>query len=238
MACRKILHDMEPVGDLFRLRRALPGSLGVETAAISADHFHLGMSFQPVGAGDHITILENIDDRATLQIDNDRAVGLRLPPAPVIDPDDRRRLGSVLSTVLQLPKHRVIAYPKDQAVQEPLGRPPAGRVPKMADNFPDTRGALYKRTRNRADLVRESPARASGRQTPPAANLERHRDPVSTGGIIQQPATPPAVTTSRLQSTVWADAVWCQTAGYSPPAGITPLNALNGNIAPGRPVLP
>jgi len=234
----QVLHDMKPVGDLFRLRRALPGSLGVETAAISADHFHLGMSFQPVGAGDHITIFENIDDRATLQIDNDRAVGLRLPPAPVVDPDDGRRLGSVLSTVLQLPKHRVITDPKAQAVQEPLGRPPAGRVPKMADNFPDTRSAPRKRTRNRADLVRESPARAGGCQTSPTANPEGYRNPVTMGGIILQPPTPPAVTTSRLQSTVWADAVWCQTAGYSPPAGIAPLNALNGNIAPGRPVLP
>lgn len=220
------------------LTSGLPGSLGVETAAISADHFHLGMSFQPVGAGDHITIFENIDDRATLQIDNDRAVGLRLPPAPVVDPDDGRRLGSVLSTVLQLPKHRVITDPKAQAVQEPLGRPPAGRVPKMADNFPDTRSAPRKRTRNRADLVRESPARAGGCQTSPTANPEGYRNPVTMGGIILQPPTPPAVTTSRLQSTVWADAVWCQTAGYSPPAGIAPLNALNGNIAPGRPVLP
>ena len=54
----------------------LPGSLGVETAAISADHFYLGMSLQPVGAGDDISILENVDDHATLQIDNDRTVGL------------------------------------------------------------------------------------------------------------------------------------------------------------------
>jgi hypothetical protein len=40
----QVLHDMEPVGDLLCLRCPLPGSLGVETAPISADHFHLGVS--------------------------------------------------------------------------------------------------------------------------------------------------------------------------------------------------
>ncbi len=70
----QVLHDMEPVGDLFRLRGPLPGSLGAEPAAVSADHFHLGMSLQPVGAGDDISILENLNDHATLQIDNVRDV--------------------------------------------------------------------------------------------------------------------------------------------------------------------
>jgi hypothetical protein len=91
---------MEPVGDLFRLRSALPGSLGAKTAAISADRFHLGVSFQPVGAGDLITILEKIDDRATLKVDNDRAVSLRLPPAPVVDPNNRRRLAVICARFL------------------------------------------------------------------------------------------------------------------------------------------
>ncbi len=137
----QVSHDLEPVGDLLRLRCPLPGSLGVETAPISADHFYFGMSLQPVGTGDNISILKNVDHHTTLQIHNDRAVGQRLPPAPVVDPDDRQRLGGTLNTLLQLPEHRVIADPKAQTVQEPLGRPPAGRMSKTADNLPDTRGA-------------------------------------------------------------------------------------------------
>ena len=58
-----------------------------------------------------------------------------------------------MSTFLQLPEHRVIADPKAQTVQEPLGRPPAGRMPKMGDNLPDTRSTTCKWTRNRGDLV-------------------------------------------------------------------------------------
>jgi len=192
----QVLHDMEPISDLLRLRCPLPCSLGVETTPISANHFHLGVSLEPVGAGDDISILKNVDHHATLQIHNDRAVGLRLPPAPVVNPDDRRRLGGALSTLFQLPEHRVIADPKAQTVQEPLGRPPAGRMPKMADNLPDTRGAPRKRTRNRGDLVRESPAWVSGRQTSPTANREINRYLASMRGIILQTPTPPAVTSS------------------------------------------
>ena len=166
----QVLHDMEPVSDPLRLRCSLPCSLGVETAPISADHFHLGVTLQPVGAADDISILENVDDHATLQIDHDRAVGLRLPPAPVVNTDDGRRRGSVLSMVLQLPEHRVIAEPKAQTVQEPFGRPSAGRLPHVTDYLRDTRGAPRKRTRNQGDLVRESPARASGCLTSPTAN--------------------------------------------------------------------
>ena len=40
----QVLHDMKPVGDLFRLRRSFSGGLGVETAAIPAYDFHLRMT--------------------------------------------------------------------------------------------------------------------------------------------------------------------------------------------------
>ena len=36
----KVLHDMKPVGDLFRLRRSWSGGLRVESAAIPAYDFH------------------------------------------------------------------------------------------------------------------------------------------------------------------------------------------------------
>ncbi len=39
----KILHDMEPVCDLCRLRCALTGSLSIEAAAIPADHLNFRM---------------------------------------------------------------------------------------------------------------------------------------------------------------------------------------------------
>ena len=93
----KVLYDVEPIGDLLGLRRSLSSGLGVETAAITAYDFHFRMTSQPVGAGDDITIFENIDDRATLEVDDDSAVSLRFPPTPIIDPDDPRAWQSNLS---------------------------------------------------------------------------------------------------------------------------------------------
>jgi len=81
---------MKPVGDLFRLRRSLSGGLGVETAAIPAYDLHLRMTPKPIGARDDISVFENINDRMTLEVDDNRAVGLRLSPTPIIDPDDPR----------------------------------------------------------------------------------------------------------------------------------------------------
>ena len=71
----KVLHDMKPVGDLFRLRRSLSGGLRVATAAIPAYDLHLGMTPQPVGACDDITIFANIDDGATLELFDGNAPG-------------------------------------------------------------------------------------------------------------------------------------------------------------------
>jgi hypothetical protein len=43
--------------------------------------------------------------------------------------------------------------PTAQTMEQPLGKPSAGRVPKMADKLPETRSKTCKWTRNRADLV-------------------------------------------------------------------------------------
>jgi len=53
------ISSMEPICDLCRLWRALTGSLSIKAATIPADHLNLGMMAQPLGAGNHITILED-----------------------------------------------------------------------------------------------------------------------------------------------------------------------------------
>ena len=40
----KVLHNMEPVRDLHRLRSALTGGLRIKAATIPADHLHLRMT--------------------------------------------------------------------------------------------------------------------------------------------------------------------------------------------------
>jgi hypothetical protein len=52
---------------------------------------------QPIGARDDIAVFEKINNRMTLEVYNNRALGLRLPPTPIIDPDDSRTWCSNLS---------------------------------------------------------------------------------------------------------------------------------------------
>lgn len=99
---------MELIRDLYRLWCSLTGRLCIETTAIPADHLNLGMTPQPLGAGEHITIPEDIMNRSALQIDDDRAIGLRLSPTPVIDSDDPRATATLPGPPQQLTEYRVI----------------------------------------------------------------------------------------------------------------------------------
>jgi hypothetical protein len=65
----QVLHDMEPNSDLLRLRCGL----SVEATPISADHFNLEVSLEPVGAGDDTSIFKSVDHHATFRIHNDHA---------------------------------------------------------------------------------------------------------------------------------------------------------------------
>jgi len=45
----QVLEEMEPIGDVPCLRRALSSSLSVQAATITADDLQLGMAPQPLG---------------------------------------------------------------------------------------------------------------------------------------------------------------------------------------------
>ena len=84
----EILNQMKAIGHLSGLRRALSGSLGIETAAISADDLNrrafLQLGFRALNAA----VVQDIDNCSTLEIDDDRAVSRGAPPTPIIDAND------------------------------------------------------------------------------------------------------------------------------------------------------
>ncbi len=45
----EIENEVKTVGNLLRLRRATPGSIGVQTVPVSADEFHSGAPGKPRG---------------------------------------------------------------------------------------------------------------------------------------------------------------------------------------------
>jgi hypothetical protein len=89
----QILYQVETVRYLPRLRRALPGRLGIKAASVSTDNFDSGMFAKPSGHRLGGTIMQHVDDLPTLKIHNDGPVPGSLQPTPVIDANHAERLG-------------------------------------------------------------------------------------------------------------------------------------------------
>jgi hypothetical protein len=84
----EILDQMKTVSHLAGLRCALPGCLGIQATAISANDLDGRTFSQPCFCALDAAVVQNIDDRMTLEIDHDRAVPGGLPPAPIINAHD------------------------------------------------------------------------------------------------------------------------------------------------------
>ena len=104
-----VLHEVPAVGDLQRLR-ANPGHrLAVAATTITRDDRDLGVRRQPGIQRGGCSIRQQIDDPATLQIADQRAVALPALPRPVVDADDRWRIVGPSGATAQRAKQRVAA---------------------------------------------------------------------------------------------------------------------------------
>src|ERR1700683_97438 len=81
----EVLHQMESIGDLPGLWRALTRGLGIEPGTGAADDVNVGVIFEPISRGRRRTIRQHVHNRTTLQIHDDCAVLVALPPCPVVD---------------------------------------------------------------------------------------------------------------------------------------------------------
>jgi hypothetical protein len=85
-----VLPQVEPVGDLDRVRCPGPGSVGVRAGAVSADDLDPRVGGQPVGQGLGVASFEEVQRGAGLDVDDQRAVVLAAPGREVVDPEDPR----------------------------------------------------------------------------------------------------------------------------------------------------
>ena len=83
--CPKILDQMKPISHLPSLRSTLSGGLSIQAAAISADDLDSRAFLQPCFCALNAAVVQNIDNRSSLEIDNDSAVTRGVPPAPIIN---------------------------------------------------------------------------------------------------------------------------------------------------------
>jgi len=78
---------MKSIGDLPGLRGAFTGCLRIQAAAVPADDLDARMVTQPGGRTLDASIVQDVDDRAALEVDYDGSVARRPPPTPIIDTD-------------------------------------------------------------------------------------------------------------------------------------------------------
>jgi hypothetical protein len=81
----EVLPQVEPVGDLDRLRRPGPGSVRVRSRPVSADDLDPGVSGEPVREGLGVAAHEEVERGAGLDVDEQRAVVLAAPGREVVD---------------------------------------------------------------------------------------------------------------------------------------------------------
>jgi hypothetical protein len=106
-----------------RPRCTFTDGLRIQAAAVSADDLDGRMAPQPPGCTLHTPVVQNVDDRASLEINHDSAVSRRSPPAPGID-TNHPNLGGVVSNrgiPLQLPQDGV-AEPLHEALARTAAR--------------------------------------------------------------------------------------------------------------------
>jgi len=81
----EIIEDMEAVCHLHCLRDSARGSLSVGGAPIPRHDLDAGMGVQPVGQACSRPIRKQVDGSALLSIDQDRAIRVPPPLAPIVD---------------------------------------------------------------------------------------------------------------------------------------------------------
>src|SRR5512135_1041386 len=83
-----VLQEMPTIGDLLGLGRRLGGGLRVGRRTVAADQLDAGVGLEPGPDGRSVTIGQEIDDVARLEVDDDGAVALPFAPGPVVDADE------------------------------------------------------------------------------------------------------------------------------------------------------
>lgn len=228
--CRaKILDQMKSIGYLLGLRCAFTNSLRIQAAAVSADDLDGGMVPQPPGCTIDTPIIENVDDRASLEINHNSAVSRRSPPAPVID-TNHPNLGVAVGNrgiPLQLPQDGVVADRHAEPLHEALARTAARTMAEQADNLRDPCRPARIRGSNRRQSVGERLSLTFLMCTSPAAQQELYRHGLALDRQILKAALGPAMSTSASPATIGANADRWSGSGNNPTVIISERDTQN-----------
>ena len=88
-----VLHQVPAIRHLKRLRRAFGHRVAIATATVARQGAYAWMVLQPRRDCRRLPVRQQRHDATALEIADDRAVPMVLPERPIVDADDRQRVG-------------------------------------------------------------------------------------------------------------------------------------------------
>jgi hypothetical protein len=119
----QIAHQVIPIVDLHRRRRAFSPALGIQTTAVPCDHLHSRMQAKPLGKARGGSHRKQVDHSSSLEIHEHGPVPLLLPPSPVVytQHPDLPLLG-MARVRLHPPEYRISAGDHSHLLQQTRSR--------------------------------------------------------------------------------------------------------------------
>lgn len=228
---------MKPICHLPGPRCAFTDGLRLQAASVSADDLDRRMVSQPPCCAIDTPIIENADDRASLEINHDSAVSRRSPPTPVIDANHPNLGGAVRNRgiPLQLPQYGVVVDRHTEPLHQALARAAARAMTEQPDNLHDPRRPERIRGSNLRQSVGECLSLTFLMCASPAAQPELHRYGLALRRQILKAAVGPAMPTSAPSSAIGANADRGSGSGNNATAIDSERDIQNFNPWAGRP---
>ncbi len=155
-----VVPQVPAVGDLVRVRGAVPGALGVGAGPVPADHLHARMSLQPRLQRGRLPVRQHVGRDAALHVDQQRRVRVPAPQREVIHAQHPHRPARRLRQRHQHPDQRVPAHLHGQHAGQPgpgpsrQGHRDRSQVPRQQRGPPRVRrgqpGRLLRKPARRA----------------------------------------------------------------------------------------
>ena len=176
-ALARFCHRWNRSADLHRVRCPGAGPVGVGAGAVPADDLDAGMGGQPVRERLGVAAFQQVQRRAGLAVDDDRAVVLAAPDGEVVHPEDprggRRRVrGGHDEPEQHLParRHSHGQGPMPSRTGRLTRRPQGSRTPDRTCTVTACRSCLTsRRTRRSWNTCGSRPARLADLMTTPWA---------------------------------------------------------------------
>jgi len=184
---------VEPVGDLHRGGRRLPGGPGVGTAPVPADHLDARMGAQPVREGTGLPVRQHVDEAVAVHVHQHGRIRMALALGDVIDAEhgDRPGLG-----IGQAPDQPDQGEPGDDGTErggQPGTRAAGQRQRDLLQQIPQARRAALIPAGQPRNLLSERGHRARRAAAAEPAGRQHDLDRPPAAGQVGQAAPVPVM---------------------------------------------